>query len=1047
MYVIGVDVNDVTPAGKPGKFRYGTVSEVMSTDGLTRTYQYALASGGGWSQAHTVCILSSGGSAQALSIARAAAGSGDSTRLGIAPKAMSAGESGWFQVYGACRLRVDGPTPRATKLYASNTEGAVSNEASLSSIVGLVTNASVSVAGDVAGFINWANILSAPEGTQGPAGPQGETGPQGPAGPQGPQGPQGPAGPQGPQGPEGPGGGDSAYQIAVNNGFVGTEEEWLDSLQGAPGPQGPAGPGGEDTALRADASLMVHDGSTAGAVLNQIKPVANLFEFRAYTGPATTIQLTQAGRAGIFDRRTDGQNYDDCGTRILDGLGRLWIRRYEGPVCPEWFGAIGNRGVNHISRPLSAFHGTLAEAQLLFPFATSLTQQIDFCAIDTAIKMMYGGGSQVHIKLDRKAYYMGADTLVPVCPVLIEGGDTGEADPSTFLIWTAGTNGIWLTDTDGAGGSMFKGFTIKNTANNGRATGGSIREYNPTDGLMILFAGTNNLSTSHVYAALNSRLAGTSAVLGTFQLTGNREAASETFEIDKPSTTFQLGEWVVGSISGARHLVMYRSSRMNCISCSGGPHINGVIGETLTGETSGATARVLRYSNTPSMDRWPVTVLTGDIDPESIAYDDDTIVTFSINNELAYGMIWEVRAYAEDIRFQGWGRQGHLIASGADGFSGNSNLARVKRCTYINNGSTGLLIAGSDANVISVTDSTFVANFGPPIVDRSFLGCQFYDNHASANLGGGFKSTDNTSRHSLYLNNYTEGGKFAGPYKPQRTTIEGSAMYFGGTSGLPVSQDGGDGGVFWSENQFLSRWLYRDQSSGKARFIGVVEPGVDSTLSIEPGGMDLRTSWVTATNGRPFRKITKLAATMMIQESSSVPEWQYWMMSGLGTYLTVGGGGSDFYAAVSVDGAGAIIGVEVLAEGKDATSTSTIVINNAGSGTGAVLKPIWRRGRIVEVNIVSGGSGYTDTFKREKAFTFNYLRTQVHSRTSGVNARLEGTGPGTNHHFNVEAKGTGTIVHSSVVQHNYANDAAAAAGGIPVGGLYHTSGTLKVRTS
>ena len=41
-------------------------------------------------------------------------------------------------------------------------------------------------------------------------------------------------GDQGPQGPEGPKGdtGKSAYQIAVDNGFVGTEEEWLASLNG-----------------------------------------------------------------------------------------------------------------------------------------------------------------------------------------------------------------------------------------------------------------------------------------------------------------------------------------------------------------------------------------------------------------------------------------------------------------------------------------------------------------------------------------------------------------------------------------------------------------------------------------------------------------------------------------------------------------------------------------------------------------------------------------------------------------------------------------------
>lgn len=37
--------------------------------------------------------------------------------------------------------------------------------------------------------------------------------------------------------------GDSAYQVAVTNGFVGTEQQWLDSLVG---PQGPAGVDGID---------------------------------------------------------------------------------------------------------------------------------------------------------------------------------------------------------------------------------------------------------------------------------------------------------------------------------------------------------------------------------------------------------------------------------------------------------------------------------------------------------------------------------------------------------------------------------------------------------------------------------------------------------------------------------------------------------------------------------------------------------------------------------------------------------------------------------
>lgn len=101
----------------------------------------------------------------------------------------------------------------------------------------------------------WLASLTGPKGDAGPQGPQGETGPQGQQGPIGPQGEQGllgPAGPIGPQGETGPIGpigpigpegveGNSAYEAAVARGFVGTEAEWVDSLEGPVGPAGPQG--------------------------------------------------------------------------------------------------------------------------------------------------------------------------------------------------------------------------------------------------------------------------------------------------------------------------------------------------------------------------------------------------------------------------------------------------------------------------------------------------------------------------------------------------------------------------------------------------------------------------------------------------------------------------------------------------------------------------------------------------------------------------------------------------------------------------------------
>lgn len=56
-------------------------------------------------------------------------------------------------------------------------------------------------------------------------------------------------GEQGPQGPKGDPGedGKSAYEIAVDHGFEGTEAEWLESLKGEQGPQGEPGKDGFGT--------------------------------------------------------------------------------------------------------------------------------------------------------------------------------------------------------------------------------------------------------------------------------------------------------------------------------------------------------------------------------------------------------------------------------------------------------------------------------------------------------------------------------------------------------------------------------------------------------------------------------------------------------------------------------------------------------------------------------------------------------------------------------------------------------------------------------
>lgn len=113
--------------------------------------------------------------------------------------------------------------------------------------------------------------LTGPKGDTGDRGEKGETGERGPIGETGQTGQTGLTGPAstvpGPKGDKGDTGstgsagsaGSSAYQVAVANGFAGTEAQWLLSLKGATGNTGPAGPAGTFTsstaALSADVQM------------------------------------------------------------------------------------------------------------------------------------------------------------------------------------------------------------------------------------------------------------------------------------------------------------------------------------------------------------------------------------------------------------------------------------------------------------------------------------------------------------------------------------------------------------------------------------------------------------------------------------------------------------------------------------------------------------------------------------------------------------------------------------------------------------------------
>lgn len=150
--------------------------------------------------------------------------------------------------------------------------------------------------------------LTALKGEKGDKGDKGETGEQGVKGDKGDKGEQGEQGQQGIQGVKGDTGatgangqdGKSAYQIALDNGFVGTQSEWLASLKGDKGDTGASG--ANITASEVLTKLKTVDGQNSGLD-------ADMLDGHDTTYFATATQL--AGKADAAHTHSQYATNDD----------------------------------------------------------------------------------------------------------------------------------------------------------------------------------------------------------------------------------------------------------------------------------------------------------------------------------------------------------------------------------------------------------------------------------------------------------------------------------------------------------------------------------------------------------------------------------------------------------------------------------------------------------------------------------------------------------------------------------------------------------------
>lgn len=90
-------------------------------------------------------------------------------------------------------------------------------------------------------------------------------------------------------------------------------------------------------------ALLGYASAPAQTMFDESQVLEDYVALRAYTDRGLGVRIRKHGIAGIFERdASDTTSADNGGTIILDGIGRRWKRRYEGPLQAQWFGAVGD---------------------------------------------------------------------------------------------------------------------------------------------------------------------------------------------------------------------------------------------------------------------------------------------------------------------------------------------------------------------------------------------------------------------------------------------------------------------------------------------------------------------------------------------------------------------------------------------------------------------------------------------------------------------------------------------------------------------------------
>ena len=367
-----------------------------------------------------------------------------------------------------------------------------------------------------------------------------------------------------------------------------------------------------------------------------------------------------------------------------------------------------------------------------------------------------------------------------------------------------------------------------------------------------------------------------------------------------------------------------------------------------------------------------------------------------------------------------------FYGSGGTSLGANNNFANVliSTATITTSGTNSIVSSLAVKPIAGITGSGVVSNTSTIYIDgASTVGVNNYGLYVNGNVGIGtssalriFNTIDTTGTNyegvqMSWVSNQFYISPISGGSGLNRTISFG-----GGTGNISVS----GGNITTAGNHYISGNL--GNVSGTSQFTGNVGIGTSA-------GTNLLTVIGTSANQL---KIGYDASNYMTINSTSGGIISLNATSGSPAALNLQAGS---VTRLSI-GASTLSGMINLPQGTSTGAISIFGITSVLTGSSGYQNNISIIPTITQTSTAGFRGIWTSPYITSTGSSTNYLLDL------GTNTAAAGAGTHTSL-FSVSS--TGMIVSSTLGALNYANDTAAATGGVPIGGIYNTSGVLKIR--